>query len=69
VTYTENTDYVVDYYAGLIALIGGAIAPAAAVNVSYQWSNRSRSVAGTIVSLDPSGQVWVDFTRQSIAAV
>jgi hypothetical protein len=69
VTYVENTDYVVGYDAGLLALVGGAIAPASTVNVSYQWSNRSRSVAGTIVNLDSSGQIWIDFTRQSASAL
>jgi hypothetical protein len=69
VTYVENADYAVDYASGLLVLLGGSIAAGATVNVSYQWSNRSRSVAGTIVNLDPSGQVWVDFNRQSILAV
>jgi hypothetical protein len=65
-TYAEGQDNVVDYQAGLVALAaGGAIAAASAVLISYNWGAPIRSVAGTIVNLDSSGQVWVDFTRQS----
>ena len=32
-------------------------------------NNRIENAAGAIVSLDSSGQVWIDFTRQSLAAV
>jgi hypothetical protein len=69
-TYVEGTDYVVDYQAGLVMLpaSGGAIAAAATVLVSYDWGAPSRSVAGTIINLDASGQVWVDFWHQSALA-
>jgi hypothetical protein len=68
--YTEGTDYVVDIQAGLIMLVsGGAIAAAATVFVDYNWGAPTRSVAGRIVNLDPSGQVWIDFWHQSVAAV
>ena len=69
-TYVEGTDYVVDYSAGLIMLppSGGAIAAAATVLVSYNWGAPARSVAGRIVNLDSSGQVWVDFWHQSSLA-
>jgi hypothetical protein len=67
--YVEGTDYVVDYQAGLAMLIaGGAIAAAATVFVDYNWGAPTRSVAGRIAGLDPSGQVWVDFWHQSVAA-
>jgi hypothetical protein len=68
--YTEGTDYVVDYQAGLLMLVsGGAIAAAATVYADYNWGAPSRSVAGRIVNVDPSGQVWIDFWHQSAAAV
>lgn len=69
-TFVEGTDYIVDYQAGMIMLApsGGAIAAAATVLVSYNWGAPTRSVAGTIVNLDPSGQVWVDFWHQSALA-
>ena len=68
--YTEGTDYVVDYQAGLIMLVaGGAIASAATVFVDYNWGAPTRSVAGRIVNTDPSGQVWIDFRAQSAPAV
>jgi hypothetical protein len=64
--YTEGVDYTVDYQPGLVMLIaGGAIAAAATVFVDYTWGAPTRSVAGRIVNLDPSGQVWIDFWRQS----
>ncbi len=67
--YAEGTDYVVDYQAGLVMLIaGGAIVAAATVFVDYNWGSPTRSVAGRIAGLDPSGQVWVDFWHQSAAA-
>jgi hypothetical protein len=67
--YVEGTDYVVDYQAGLAILVaGGAIAAAATVFVDYSWGAPTRSVAGRITGLDPSGQVWVDFWHQSGAA-
>jgi hypothetical protein len=70
-TYVEGKDYVVDYPAGMIMLppSGGAIAAAATVLVSYNWGAPTRSVPGTVVNLDPSGQVWVDFWHQSALAV
>jgi hypothetical protein len=70
-TYVEGKDYIVDYQAGLIMLTpsGSAIAAAATVLVSYNWGAPTRSVAGTIVNLDPSGQVWVDFWHQSALAI
>lgn len=68
--YVEGTDYVVNYQSGLVMLIaGGAIAAAASVFVDYSWGAATRSVAGKVVNLDPSGQVWVDFWHQSAAAV
>jgi hypothetical protein len=64
--YTEGTDYVVDYQAGLVMLVaGGAIAAAATVFVDYNWGAPTRSVAGRIVNTDPSGQVWIDFWHRS----
>jgi hypothetical protein len=70
-TYVEGSDYVADYQAGLIMLApsGGTIAAAATVLVSYNWGAPARSVAGTIMNLDSSGQVWVDFWHQSALAV
>jgi len=68
--YVEGTDYVVDYQAGIVMLIqGGAIAAAAVIFVDYNWGAPTRSAAGRIVNLDPSGQVWIDFWHQSAAAV
>ncbi|MGH7933967.1 MAG: hypothetical protein ACREQN_12500 [Candidatus Binataceae bacterium] len=68
--YTDGADYVVDYQTGLLMLVaGGAIAAAATVYVSYSWGTATRSVAGRIVNLDPSGQVWIDFWHQAAAAV
>ena len=68
--YTEGTDYVVDYQAGLLMLIGGgAIAAAATVFTDYNWGAATRSAAGRITAIDPSGQVWIDFWHQSAAAV
>ena len=68
--YVEGTDYVVDYQAGLAMLIsGGAIAAAATVFFDYNWGAPTRSVAGRIAGLDPSGQVWIDFWHQSPPAV
>jgi hypothetical protein len=68
--YVEGADYVIDYQAGLIMLInGGGITAAAAVFVDYNWGAPTRSVAGRIVNVDPSGQVWIDFWHQSAAAV
>ncbi len=68
--YTEGTDYVVDYPAGVIFLIaGGAIAAAATVYVTYNWGAPTRSVAGRIVNLDSSGQVWIDFMHQAAPAL
>ena len=64
--YTEGADYVVDYPTGLIMLVaGGAIAAAATVFVDYNWGAPTRSAAGRIVNMDPSGQVWVDFWHHS----
>lgn len=68
--YVEGADYVVDYQSGLLMLIGGgAIAAGATVYVDYNWGAPTHSVAGRIVNLDPSGQVWIDFWHQSPAAV
>ncbi len=70
VVYVENTDYVVDYSAGVIYLIGGgSIAAAATVYVDYNWGAPARCAAGRIVNLDPSGQVWIDFMHQSAPAI
>jgi hypothetical protein len=67
--YTEGTDYVVNYDAGLVMLLaGGTIGPAATVFVDYNWGAPTRSAAGRIVNLDPGGQVWIDFCHQSVAA-
>ena len=51
-----------------ILVAGGAIAAAATVFVDYNWGAPTRSVAGRIAGLDPSGQVWIDFWHQSVAA-
>jgi hypothetical protein len=60
----------VDNQAGLVMLIGGGgIAAAATVFIDYNWGAATRSVAGRIAGLDPSGQVWIDFWHQAIAAV
>jgi hypothetical protein len=69
-TYVEGTDYVVDYQAGLvIATSSGAIAAAAQVLISYDWGAPTRSVAGRVVNLDPSGEVWIDFWHQSTLGI
>lgn len=66
--YVEGTDYVVDYPAGLVMLVsGGAIAAAAAVFIDYNWGAPTRSAAGRIAAIDPSGQVWIDFWHQAAA--
>ena len=68
--YTEGTDYAVDFQAGLLMLTGGgAIAAASTVYIDYSWGAAARSVAGRIVALDPSGQVWIDFWHQSSPAI
>ena len=68
--YTEGTDYAVDFQAGLVMLIGGgAIAAASTVYIDYSWGAATRSAAGRIVALDPSGQVWIDFWHQSSPAI
>jgi hypothetical protein len=68
--YTEGTDYVVDYQAGLFMLVsGGAITPAATIFVDYSWGAATRSAAGRIVNIDPTGQAWIDFWHQSAATV
>ncbi|MGA2408853.1 MAG: hypothetical protein ABSG46_00490 [Candidatus Binataceae bacterium] len=67
--YTEGTDYVVDFQAGLIMLINsGGIAAAATAYVDYSWGAPTRSAAGRIVALDSSGQVWIDFWHQALQA-
>jgi hypothetical protein len=67
--YVEGTDYVVDYQAGILMLIGGGgIATAATVFADYNWGTPTRSAAGRIAALDPSGQVWIDFWHQTAAA-
>jgi VCBS repeat-containing protein len=64
--YTEGTDYVIDYQSGLlIAIAGGAITAGSTIYVTYNWGAPTRSVAGRIVNMDPSGQVWIDFWHQS----
>ena len=69
-TYAEGIDYLVDYQAGLvIRASGGAIAAGAQVLISYNWGAPTRSVAGRIANLDPSGEVWVDFWHQSELAI
>jgi hypothetical protein len=66
--YTEGTDYAVDFQAGLIILIGGGgIAAGATVYIDYNWGAPTRSAAGRIVGIDPSGQVWIDFWHQATA--
>ena len=68
--YVEGTDYVVDYQAGLVMLVGGgAIAAAATVYTDYNWGAPTRSVAGRIINMDPCGQVWIDFWHQSANAI
>jgi hypothetical protein len=46
-------------------IVGGGIAAAATVFVDYNWGPPTRSPAGRIVNLDPSGQVWINFWRQT----
>jgi len=68
--YVEGTDYVVDNPAGLIMLVsGGAIAAGATVYTDYNWGAPTRSAAGRIVNTDASGQVWIDFWHQGVAAI
>lgn len=68
--YTEGTDYVVDYQSGLLMLTsGGAITTGATVYADYNWGAPTRSAAGQIVNMDPSGQVWIDFWHQAAAAI
>jgi len=68
--YIEGTDYVVDYQAGLVMLVSsGGIAAAATVFIDYNWGAPTRSAAGRIAALDPSGQVWVDFWHQAMTAI
>ncbi len=67
--YTEGTDYCVDFQAGLVMLIaGGGITAGATVYIDYNWGAPTRSAAGRIVAVDPSGQVWIDFWHQSVNA-
>ena len=67
--YTEGTDYTVNFQSGLVMLIsGGSIAAGATVYIDYDWGPPTRSAAGRIVGIDPSGQIWIDFWRQSVAA-
>lgn len=69
-TYVEGTDYVVNYQSGLVmSAPGGAIAAGATVLISYSWGAPTRSIAGRIANLDPSGEVWVDFWHQSVLAI
>ena len=69
-TYVEGTDYVVDYQAGLVMRTpSSSFAQAASLLISYNWGAPTRSVAGRIANLDPSGEVWVDFWHQSPLAV
>ena len=68
--YTEGIDYVVDFPAGLVMLIsGGGIAAGATAYIDYNWGAPTRSVAGRIVAIDPSGQVWIDFWNQAAPAI
>ena len=68
--YVEGIDYAVDFQAGLVMLInGGGIAAASTVYIDYSWGAPTRSAAGRIVALDPSGQVWIDFWHQGLPAV
>ncbi len=69
-TYVEGTDYVVDYQAGLVIRTpSSSFAVGASVLISYNWGAPTRSVAGRIVNLDPSGEVWIDFWHQSPLSV
>lgn len=68
--YTEGTDYAVNFQTGLVMLTsGGGIAPAATVFIDYNWGLPTRSAVGRIVGIDPSGQVWIDFWHQQVAAI
>jgi len=59
----------VDFQAGLVMLIGGgSIAAGATLYIDYNWGAPTRSAAGRIAALDPSGQVWIDFWHQGISA-
>jgi hypothetical protein len=68
--YTEGTDYVVDYQAGFLMLVsGGAIVAASTIFADFNWGAATRSAAGRIVNIDPTGQAWIDFWHQSTAAL
>lgn len=68
--YTEGTDYAVNFQSGLVMLIsGGGIVAAATAYIDYNWGPPTRSAAGRIVGIDPSGQVWIDFWNQAVAAI
>lgn len=69
-TYAEGTDYVIAYQAGLvIRTSSGGIAAGAQLLISYNWGAPTRSVAGRIVNIDLSGEVWIDFWQQSPLAI
>jgi len=62
--YVENTDYAIDYQAGLFIGIGGAIAAGATVFITYKYGLPTKVAAGEIIALD-AGLVYVDFMKQS----
>ena len=69
-TYVEGTDYVVAYQAGLVMRTSSSgITAGAQILISYNWGAPTRSVAGRIVNIDLSGEVWIDFWQQSPLAI
>lgn len=67
--YVENTDFAVDYQAGLFtALAGGAIAAGGTVYITYKYGLPTKVCAGVISAVE-SGLVYVDFERQALPAI
>jgi hypothetical protein len=68
--YVENTDYAIDYQAGLfLVLAGGAIAAGGTVFITYKYGKATKVCAGKFVQLDAGGQVFVDFGDQNLPSV
>ena len=64
--YVENTDFSIDYQAGLFqAIPGGAIAAAATVFITYKYGLATKPAVGRLVTVD-SQFAWVDVTRPFI---
>ena len=61
--YVENTDFSIDYQAGLFQSIpGGAIAAAATVFITYKYGQATKPSVGRLVNVD-SQFAWVDISR------